>query len=150
MLNIVWKNEGNAFLVAKIRKEGFQKVFNAWTKSHFSNFEVGWWTFSCSRKYLSMVLKQIQIINGSVKTKKSCVSWKLFEMEFKFSKLVKIIVFRCLQANKMVEICLNGWNTLRVTDKVNRHLSKKIKKKKNEKKKSKFVKFFSYMDQFLS
>ena len=38
------------------------------------------------------------IIGGSVKTKKSCVSWKMFEMEFKFLKLVKNIVFRCLRA----------------------------------------------------
>ena len=29
------------------------------------------------------------MITGSVKTKKWCVSWKMFEMEFKFSKLVK-------------------------------------------------------------
>ena len=38
------------------------------------------------------LLKQIQIITGSVKTKKSCVSWKMFKMEFKFSELFKIIV----------------------------------------------------------
>ena len=25
----------------KTHKEGFRKVFNVWTKSHFSNFEVG-------------------------------------------------------------------------------------------------------------
>ena len=42
-------------------------------------------------------LKQMQIINGSVKTKKLCVSSKMFEMEFKFSKLVKSIVFRSLR-----------------------------------------------------
>ena len=42
------------------------------------------------------------MIAGSVKTKKSCVSWKMFEMEFKFSKLVKIIVPRCLRAKKTV------------------------------------------------
>ena len=27
--------------VAKVRKEGFRKVFNVWTKSHLSNFELG-------------------------------------------------------------------------------------------------------------
>ena len=48
------------------------------------------------------LLEQIQIITGSVKTKKSCVSWKMFEMEFKFSELFKIIVFGCLQANKTI------------------------------------------------
>ena len=55
----------------------------------------------------------------------------MFEMEFKFSKLVKNIVFRCLRAKKKT----NGWllrvqHTLCVTaglDKVNRQLSKKIK-----------------------
>ena len=31
----------DAFPTAKTRKEGFRKVFNVWTKSHFSNFEVG-------------------------------------------------------------------------------------------------------------
>ena len=29
----------DALPAAKIRKDGFQKVFNVWTKSHFSNFE---------------------------------------------------------------------------------------------------------------
>ena len=43
-----------------------------------------------------------QIITGSVKTKKSCVSWKTFEMEFKFSKLVKSIVFSYLRAIKSI------------------------------------------------
>ena len=31
----------DAFIAAKILKEGFRKVYNVWTKSHFSNFEVG-------------------------------------------------------------------------------------------------------------
>ena len=30
-----------AFPAVKICKEGLRKVFNVWTKSHFSNFEVG-------------------------------------------------------------------------------------------------------------
>ena len=51
---------------------------------------------------LSVVLKEMQIITGSVKTKKSYVSWKMFKMELKFSKLVKIVVFRCVRANKTV------------------------------------------------
>ena len=43
-----------------------------------------------------------QIINGSVKTKKSCASRNVFEIGFKFSKLVKGIMFRCLRATKTV------------------------------------------------
>ena len=31
----------DAFPTAKVRKEGFQNVFNVWVKSHFSNFELG-------------------------------------------------------------------------------------------------------------
>ena len=63
---------------------------------------MGWRTFPWSRKCLSEFFKQIQIITGSVKTKKSCVSWKMFKMEFKFSKLVEIIVLSCLQVNKTI------------------------------------------------
>ena len=44
----------------------------------------------------------MQTITEYIKTKKSCAYWKMFEMEFKFSKLVKSFVFRCLGANKMV------------------------------------------------
>ena len=40
------------------------------------------------QKCLSVVLKYIQIVIASVIAKKSCVSLKMFEMEFKFSKLV--------------------------------------------------------------
>ena len=47
-------------------------------------------------------LNRYNVITESIKTKKSFVSWKMFKMEFKFSKLVKSIVFRCLQANKTV------------------------------------------------
>ena len=39
---------------------------------------------------------------GNKETKKSCFSWEMFKMEYKFKKLVKIIVFRCLRANKTV------------------------------------------------
>ena len=92
----------HAFPAAKIRKEGLWKVLNVWTKSHFSNFEVGWPTLLWSRKCLFVVLEYMQIITGSIKTKKSCVFRKMFEMEFKCSKLTKIIVFRCLRANKTV------------------------------------------------
>ena len=35
----------DAFPAAKIRKEGYRKVFNVWTESYFSNFEVGLRTF---------------------------------------------------------------------------------------------------------
>ena len=50
--------------------------------------------------FCQVVLKQIQIITGSIKTKKLCVSWKIFKMEFEISTLVKSIVLRCLRANK--------------------------------------------------
>ena len=40
--------------------------------------------------------------NTQVKTKKLCVSRKMFITEFKVSKLVKSIVLRCLRANKTV------------------------------------------------
>ena len=53
----------------------------------------------CHEKCMSVVFKWIQIISGSVKTKKSC---EMFEMEFRFLKMVKSIVIRCLQANKTV------------------------------------------------
>ena len=46
--------------------------------------------------------KYIQIISGCVKTEKSCVFWKMFEMVFKCPELVKIIVFRCFKTNKRV------------------------------------------------
>ena len=51
---------------------------------------------------------------------KNRVSWKMFEMEFKFSKLVKSIVFSVSEPK-------NGW-PLNVTDKVNMPLLKKMKK----------------------
>ena len=74
-------------------------------------------------------------------------------MKFKFSNLVKITVFWCLQGKK------NGWlllvqHTFCVTNKVNRHLPKKMKKKKktkeNEKKKPESVKCLRYVDEFFS
>ena len=59
----------------------------------------------------------------------------MFEMQFKYSKLVKSIVFRCLQANKTVSCSQSIAYALR-NRQGNRHLSKKMKKnneKKNEK-----------------
>ena len=41
-------------------------------------------------------------LKGYFKTKKSRVSWTMFKMEFQFWKLIKIIEFRCLRANKTV------------------------------------------------
>ena len=51
----------DAFPAAKTRKEGFRKVFNVWSKSHFSNFGVGWRTFPWSQKCLSVVHKIFKI-----------------------------------------------------------------------------------------
>ena len=53
-------------------------------------------------------------------------SQELEEMELKFSKLFKNIVFSFLQQNVWL---LRVQHTLCVIDKVNKHLSKKIKKK---------------------
>ena len=44
----------------------------------------------------------VETNSGSVKTKKSCVSWEMFKMEFKFSKLIKSSVFQYLWANKTI------------------------------------------------
>ena len=44
-----------------------------------------------SRKCLLMVLKYIQIITGSVKTKKSCFSWKMFEINLNFQNWSKAL-----------------------------------------------------------
>ena len=49
-----------------------------------------------SRKCLSVVLKYTKTSTGSVKTKKLCVSWKMLKIEFKFLRLAKSIVFKCL------------------------------------------------------
>ena len=54
---IILGSTRDAFLAAKISKEGFWKVFNVWTKFHFSNFEVGRRTFPWSWKCLLRVLK---------------------------------------------------------------------------------------------
>ena len=77
---------------------------------------------------MSVGYSYIQIITGSFNTKKSCVSWKMFETEFKFSKLFKTIVFRGLRVNQ----------TLCVADKVIRQLAKKM----GEKMKKKRMNFF--------
>ena len=80
----------------------------------------------------------------------------MFEMEFKFSELDKSIVFRCLRANRAVDIS-NAQHTFCVTNKVNRPLSRKMKKKKKKKarkipvqKKSKSVNSLKYMDELFS
>ena len=70
----------------------------------------------------------------------------MFEMEFKFSKLVKIIVFRCLQANKRLA-AQSIQHTLCVTEKVHRHLSKKVTQAFVKKKKILTVKSLRYMDE---
>ena len=69
----------DAFLAAKLRKEGFWELFTVRTKSHLSNFEVGWPTFPWSRGCLSLVFNT-QIITGSSELKKrvflgKCTKW---------------------------------------------------------------------------
>ena len=53
------------------------------------------------KRFLSVVLKSLEEIAGSVRTKKM-KKRELFKMEFKFSKLVKSIVCRYFEANKTV------------------------------------------------
>ena len=93
--------------------------------------------FSWSRKCLSIVLKQIQIISSSVKTKVSRFSWKMFEVKFKFSKLVKSTEFRCLRANKTL-----GYSEYSIC-----FAQEKMKKEISLYKKSKSVKSLKYMDE---
>ena len=72
----------------------------------------------------------------------------MFDLESKFLKLVKIIVFKG-SPSQQNDWLLRRQHMLCVTDKVNRHLSKKIQKtKKNEKKRSKSVKSLRYKDGF--
>ena len=77
-----------------------------------------------------LFLKKIQVIIDSVKSKKSYISWKMFEMEFKFSKFSSIRSKRCVEISPSQQ---NDWvlrvqHTLCITYNVNRHLSKKMKK----------------------
>ena len=69
----------------------------------------------------------------------------MFEMAFKFLKLVKIIVLQ----TKRLAVQSTAY-ALHITDKVNKRLSKKIKKEKSEKNKYKPVKSLRYMDEFFS
>ena len=56
------------FPTAKFCKEELHKVFNVSTKSHFSNFQVGWKTFPWPLKALLVFLKKVLIISGPVKS----------------------------------------------------------------------------------
>ena len=51
---LAWYQMKQEIPAIKIRKEWSRKIFNFWTKSHFSNFEMGWGTFPWSRKFLSV------------------------------------------------------------------------------------------------
>ena len=75
----------------------FEKAFNhilvtlRWDEERFPGHEnVCQWLLNRCKQLLS-----------TSKLRKSAY-WKMFEMEFKFSKLVKSFVFRCLGASKMV------------------------------------------------
>ena len=64
---------------------------------------------------------------------RNCVSWKMFEMELRFSKLVKIIVFRCLQTTKRLAAqgtvyALRNWQSKKVFVKQNEQKEKNGKK----------------------
>ena len=94
MKTINSKTTREAFPAAKIRKEGCRKLFNVWAKLHFSNFEAEYRRFLGHENACRWFLNRYKQLFG--------VSWKMFEMKFKFSKLVKSIVFRCLRTNKTV------------------------------------------------
>ena len=67
------------------------------------------------------------MITGSFKTNNSCVSWKMFEIEFKYSKLgPKHCIYVSLSQQN--DWLLREQVTIFVTDKLNTHLSKKMKK----------------------
>ena len=73
----------------------------------------------------------------------------MFEMEFKFSKLVKITAVRYLRANKGLAAQSTAYASRNWQGK--QAIVKEIFKKwKNEKKKSKFVKSLRSMDRFFS
>ena len=85
------------FPAVKTRKEGSPKVFNKYTKSHFRNFEYGSFhdhenvrLFFYGEPYAGSLLKEIQTVTEPVKIKKSYGSWKMFDMEFKFSKMLSM------------------------------------------------------------
>ena len=58
------------------------------------NFGMIWRTFPWSRKCLSVFflkkLTLVLIVTESFKTQKSCISWRMFKMEFKFSGFLAI------------------------------------------------------------
>ena len=90
----------DGFPAVNIYKEWSPRIFNFWTKSHSSNFWDGITHVPLVRKTSAggffqrnlrwLFPKEIHRITESVKTKKSCVSWKIFEIEFKFLKFSSI------------------------------------------------------------
>ena len=67
----------------------------------------------------------------SVKTKKSFLSWKMFDLEFKFSKFLSIRSkeFYLGVSEQTKQLTANiVQHTFCVTDRLNWHLSKKMKK----------------------
>ena len=65
----------DTFPAVKIYKKWFWKVFNVSTKSHFSNFEAGWWTFPWSRKLSLGLLGPSKLRNRLFLEK--CLKWNL-------------------------------------------------------------------------
>ena len=68
----------------------------------------------------------------------------MFEMEFKFSKLVKIIVFRCLRANKTVGYSEVA-NYSEATNKINKSFAKENEKKKKKSKSVKTLQIYGWI-----
>ena len=79
----------------------------------------------------------MQIITGSLKTKKSCVSWKMFEMEFKFQNWSEALCLVVSEPTKRLAVQSAAYAVRNRQGKqafVKKHEKKKLKKLKNEKK----------------
>ena len=139
----------------KFAKKGSKKVLNVWTKSHFSNFEMGWRTFSCSRKCLLVVLRY-KLLLGLSKLRNrmflgKCTKWNLIFLNW--SKGLCLGVSEpTKRTTKKTKWLLRVQHRLCKTHKTKRHLSKKMKKikRQNEKKKIEICKILEIYDDFFS
>ena len=87
-----------------------------------------------------------------VKNKKSCVFWKMFEMEFKFSKFSPIrsntLFLGVSQPTKRSATQSTAYILRNLQDKQSFFKENEKKERKNVKKKSKSVKSLRHMDEF--
>ena len=139
----------------KFAIKGSKKVLNVWTKSHFSNFEMGWRTFSCSRKCLLVVLRYKLLLGPSKLRNRmflgKCTKWNLIFQNW--SKALCLGVSEpTKRTTKKTKWLLRVQHRLCKTHKTKRHLSKKMKKikRQNEKKKIEICKILEIYDDFFS